>query len=275
LGRSDENGNISVSFNLGYFFNTCSGTAWFENICFTPADNYAGDENKWRFLAVLLTETSIDVVDAEEKRRIKLSHKMSAAEKSAIKKSLRGFEKDFNEDAEGLFSASVDIVESAVKCSDYTKTGAGYTITGPSAYAYLNEIGVDISSYDHVIMIACQPGLPVKYYGLGGLPIHGKIGFSFILHTDISNCIHYLNGKREGSWPSAIYVHEFLHSIESCSNSLGLPVPAVDGDRFGYPDEEEFRAWYKDFMHKRLTQNGETLGVDPRIWRLRPSAFPQ
>lgn len=275
LGRSDENGNISVSFNLGYFFNTCSGTAWFENVCFTPADNYAGDENKWRFLAVLLTETSIDVVDAEEKRRIKLSHKMSAAEKSAIKKSLRGFEKDFNEDAEGLFSASVDIVESAVKCSDYTKTGAGYTITGPSAYAYLNEIGVDISSYDHVIMIACQPGLPVKYYGLGGLRIHGKIGFSFILHTDISNCIHYLNGKREGSWPSAIYVHEFLHSIESCSNSLGLPVPAVDGDRFGYPDEEEFRAWYKDFMHKRLTQNGETLGVDPRIWRLRPSAFPQ
>ena len=275
LGRSDENGNIAVSFNLGYFFNTCSGTAWFENVRFTPAENYASDENTWRFLAVLLTETGIDTVDNEEKRLIKLSHKMSAAERSAIKKSLRGFERDFNADAEGLCRASVDILESAVKCTDYTKTGAGYTITGPSAYAYLCEIGVDVSQYDHVIMIACQPGLPVKYYGLGGLPIHGKIGFSFILHADIASSLQYLNGKREGAWPSAIYVHEFLHSIESCSNSLGLPVPAIDGERPGYEDKEEYRAWYRDFMHKNITSDGGKAGVDPRIWSLRPSAFPE
>ena len=138
---------------------------------------------------------------------------------------------------------------------------------------YLEDLGVDILSYDHVIMIAVQPGLPANYYGLGGLPIKDKVGYSFVLHLDVEKTLNYLNGLQENTWTSAIYIHEFLHSIESCSNSLGLNVPLIDGDRFDYPNVDEYRLWYKDFIHQNLLVNGKRLGVDPRVWKLRPSLF--
>ena len=50
-------------------------------------------------------------------------------------------------------------------------------------------------------------------------------------------------------------------------------MPLVDGDRFNYPDINEYRLWYKDFIHKNLFVNNKKLGVDPRVWKLRPSLF--
>jgi len=273
LGRSDDYGNLWVSFNLGYSFNTCSGNAWFENVCFTPADTITGNDSTWKILAVLLTESGIDTADEQTGERIRLSHKMSREELILIRKSLLAFEEDFNNDAEGLLSAKVEIFEPTVSCKSYTKFSLGYTISGPSARAYLESLGVDILSYDHVIFIACQPKLPASYFGLGGLPIKEQVGYSFILFADMESSLRYLRGELENSWIPAIYMHEFLHSIERCANSLRLPVPLVDGDRFGYSDVEEYRAWYRDFMHKRLLVNGDMLGVDPRVWKLRPSLF--
>ena len=274
LGRSDESGVLEVSFNLGYYFNTCSGTAWFENLRFISTERYFNGDNTWRFLAVILRDTGIDTLDPDTGERIRLSHKPSVAERDALKNSLRGFERDLTKDAEGLFRVKVDIVEPTAKCDSYTKNGFGYTLTAPSAREYLAENGIDISGYDHVIMIACLPELPANYFGLGGLCIDGKIGYSFVLHRDVQNCIEYLNGRRPGSrWPSALYVHEFFHSIEACSRALGLDIPEVDGAREGYSDREEYRDWYRDFIKKNIGKSGEKRGADPRLWRLRPSLF--
>jgi len=273
FGRTDENGKIFLSLNLGYTFNACSGCAWFENIRFERVDLTPAASNTWRFLAVVLTNTAIDVYDKDLNKHIQHSYKMSNEERLAIQNSLLGIERDLNADAQGLFQISVDTIECDNLCTDYTKTGLGYSISAPSASAYLKKNGIDISKYDHVIMIVSQPQLPANYFGLGGITIEGQIGFSFILHKDISASIEYLSGKRQGAWPSAIYVHEFLHSIEWYANSLRLPVPAVDGERFDYPNVDEFRLWYKDFIHKNLLVNGKRLGVDSRIWQLRPSRF--
>lgn len=102
VGRSDAKGILSVSMNLGYYSNTCTGTAWFENIRITPASEYNTGDNTWKFLAVILTETGIDVMDNDTNRRVKLSHEMSSKEKSAIKKSLNAFAEDFTNDADAL-----------------------------------------------------------------------------------------------------------------------------------------------------------------------------
>lgn len=274
LGSSDAQGKLQLSMNLGYFSNTCTGTAWFENIRVMPADEFSATDNTWEFLAVILTETGIDTMDKETNRRIKLSHKMSSAEVTAIKKSLEGFEKDFTQDADGLFRVSVDIVTSDVKCTDYHKDGNGYSIGTSEAYTYFKQNGIDISGYDHVIMITCLPSLPASYYGLGGTFIDGNVGFSFVLHTDVNRCIEYLNGKYDGLWPSAVYIHEFLHSIESYSSLLRLPVPVLhDAEKYGYTDTEEWRAWYIDYIHKNVVKNGEKQGVEPVVWKLRPSLF--
>jgi hypothetical protein len=273
LGRSDEWGNITVSFNLGYTFNTCSGCAWFENIRFIPVDEITKESSTWKFLAVLLTESGIDTFDSHTGTPLQLHHVMSNEERTLIRNSLHTFEKDMNLDAEGLFSIEVDILEAQKPYTDYAKNNFGYVVSRSSARRYLESLGVDILSYDHVILIACQPGLPVNYYGLGGLSILDQVGYSFILHADLQSSMPYLRGERENSWIPSIYVHEFLHSIERCANSLNLPVPLIDGDRFGYPDVEEYRSWYRDFMHKRLRANGNLLGVDPRIWKLKPSFF--
>lgn len=274
VGRSDAQGILSVSMNLGYYSNTCTGTAWFENIRVTPAAEYKTGDNTWKFLAVVLTETGIDVMDNDTNRRVKLSHEMSSKEISAIKKSLNAFAKDFTNDADGLFKVEVDIVESDVKCTNYTKDGNGYSISASAAYTYLEKNNIDIAGYDHVIMITCLPSLPASYYGLGGTFIDGKVGFSFVLHTDVNYCVEYLNGKYEGLWPSAVYIHEFLHCIESYSDALNLEIPVLhDGEKYGYTDKEEWREWYTDYIHKDVVKNGKKVGVDPQIWKLRPSLF--
>ena len=271
LGRSDSEGRLFVSCNLGYYFNTCSGSAWFENFRFTeiPKKN---EKTTWRFLAVILTESGIDTVD--EGKRLCLSHSMTEEEILLIRKSLRNFEKDFREDGEGLVDAEVDILELRSKCTAYSKSDMGYHISAPLACRFLEENGVYIEKYDHVFMIVFQPSLPASYFGLGGLPIKGRVGFSFILHTDVNSSLHYLSGKRENSWVSTIYMHEFLHSIESLSNALSLPVPAIDGERFGYADRDEYRLWYRDFIHNRIMRDGKRHGVDARLWQLRPTLFP-
>ena len=272
LGRSDEEGRLWVSFNLGYTFNTCSGCAWFENVRFQPILPTRNHKNTWRFLAVIVSESGIDT--EHEGSRLCLSHSMSEQERHLIRKSLYDFERDFCEDGEGLVDCKVDILELRKKCTAYTKADIGYLISGPDACRYLEENGVCIEKYDHVFMIVFQPSLPANYFGLGGLPIKGSVGFSLILHADANNSLHYLSGKRENTWIPTIYMHEFLHSIERCANALRLPVPMVDGDRFGYPEVDEYRLWYRDFIHNRLWKNGKNHGVDARIWQLRPSRFP-
>lgn len=273
LGRSDENGILTVSFNLGYYSNTCSGKAWFDSVRFTPADSITKGENRWRFLAVILTNTGLDTIDKDTGERISLSHKMSNSEICAIKKSLIDFEADLSKDAEGLFTISVDTIVSDTLCTDYTKNSWGYTITNADAASYLENIGVDVSLYDHVIVIAAQPSLPARYYGLGGMNIHQGIGYSFVLHTNVEHYVEYLNGRQDGGWPPAIYIHEFLHSVEALSNALGLNVPLLDSAYPGYTSENEWRAWYYDYMHKKINSMGKIEGIDPRVWRLRPSLF--
>lgn len=274
VGRSDAKGILSVSMNLGYYSDTCTGTAWFENIRVTPASKFKTSDNTWKFLAVILTDTGIDVMDNDTNRRVKLSHEMSLKEVSAIKKSLNAFAKDFTNDADGLFKVEVDIVESDVKCTSYTKGSYGYTVSASDAYTYLEKNNIDIAGYDHVIMITCLPSLPASYYGLGGTFIDGKVGFSFVLHTDVNYCVDYLNGEYEGLWPSAVYIHEFLHCIESYSDALNLEIPVLhDGEKYGYTDKEEWREWYTDYIHKDVVKNGKKVGVDPQIWKLRPSLF--
>lgn len=273
--RSDAQGILNVSMNLGYYSNTCTGTAWFENIQVTPASEYGEKNANWKFLAVILTDTGIDVTDQDTHQRIKLSHTLSSVEINAIRNSLTSFEKDFTKDADGLFQVSVDIVESDAKCTSYTKDGNGYSVSAASAYAYLKENNIDITGYDHVIMITCLPSLPANYYGLGGTFIEGMTGFSFIIHTDVQFCIDYLTGKYDNLWPSAVYIHEFLHSIESYSAKLGFEIPTLhDAEKYGYTDKEEWRAWYQDYIHKNVTANGEKIGVDPQVWRIRPSLLP-
>ena len=269
IGRSDAQGILNVSMNLGYFFNTCTGTAWFENIYVTPADEYKTEDNTWKFLAVILTDTGIDVMDNDTKRRVKLSHEMSSAEIFALKKSLNSLETDLMSDANGLFKVDVDIVEADAKCTSYTKDGNGYSISASSAYKYLQDNNIDITGYDHVIMVTCLPSLPASYFGLGGTFIDGKVGFSFVLHTNTNYATDYLNSNQ---WLPAVYVHEFLHSIESYSHSLNLEVPVLhDAEELGYTDKDDWREWYRDFINKNVNSNGKKIGVDPKVWKLPPS----
>ena len=273
LGRSDEYGNLTVSFNLGYYFNTCSGKVWFDGVHITPAENYVSGENVWRFLAVIITNTGIDTIDNDTNQRILLSHTMSQEEICAIKKSFIELEADFNKDAGNLFKIKVDTLVLDTPCTDYTKMWAGYSISDTSALLYLKSNGIDVTCYDHIILTTALPSLPATYFGLGGGNIYGRIGYSFVLHTNIENSLAHFNGEWENMWPPAIYVHEFLHSVEFLSNALGLNVPRIDEEHQGYTFDFEGREWYRDFIHKRININGSYHGVDPRMWRLRPSLF--
>lgn len=273
--RSNEDGTLEVSLNLGFTANCCSGTAWFDNITVTPATDFKAPDNTWRFLAVILSDTGINTKDADTGKRVKANHTMSEEELEVLKQSFADCEEQFNADAEGLFTVDYDVVVCDTKFTDYTKNDVdSYTMNNTTAYHFLKDNGIDIEGYDHVTVITCLPGLPVNYYGLGGSMIEGAVGYSFIIHTDSQYMIHYLRGEYEDTWPVAAYVHEFLHSIETYSSALGFEMPLIHNYQdYHYSEEEEHRAFYRDLIHNRIEYNGELVGVDPIVWALKPSLF--
>ena len=72
---------------------------------------------------------------------------------------------------------------------------------------------------------------------------------------------------------SGFFIHEFLHSIDSFSNALRLPVPLDDGERFGYPERDECRPFGIAIIHIRIVRDGKRYGVEARILEASSDAF--
>lgn len=274
VGCSDEEGILNVSMNLGYWSNACTGTAWFENIKVTPAEEFKADDPTWKFLFVVLTNTSLNTYDEDLKKQLNISHKMTDAEYKAICKSITDFEEDLTTKSNGILKAEAAVVKCDTKISDYEKSGNGYYITNSTAWKYVDENNINIDGYDHVFFIISFPKLPRQYFGLGGTFITGDIGFSLIMYGDgATDCTQYCYNITENNWPAGLYVHEFLHSIETYAKKFGYTIPSPDGSgQYGYGTEnlDGWRKFYMDIVNNKVKYNGTYTGVNPLVWNVPP-----
>ncbi len=270
LVRTDSEGYINVSLNLGYWENTCTGTAWFDNVRLTELSKYNTEDNTWKFLTVIAPSTSIDTYDKELGKNISLHYKMSDEEVRILKKDMETFEADMVNITGGLAKAEVDVVVCDKNLDKYTKPdGNGYYINANEAYEYCVENNISLDGYDHLFIIVNLPSLPVDYFGLGGMYTKNNIGYAFIRFYG-EDTINWTYDDPE-AWPPSVYVHEFLHYIESYSHDLGFEIGSIhDAEKFGYKDVHGWREFYSDFMTKNVVYNGKKLGVEPIVWNAAP-----
>ncbi len=277
IAKSDEKGILGVSLNLGYWYNACSGTIWYDNLKITEYSDFMVEDPTWNFLFVVLTNTSLNTYDDDLKKQLNISHQMTDAEYKAICKSVEDFENDLTNKSKGVLKANATIVKCNAEISDYEKSGNGYYITAGAALKYLNEQNINIDEYDHVVFVTSFPDLPRSYFGLGGTFIKGYRGFSLIMYGDGgTDCTRYCYDVSESNWPAGLYVHEFIHSIENYAKKFGFTVPSADGSgQYGYGTQntDGWRKFYMDIILNQVKYNGTYTGVDPSIWRIPPRLF--
>ena len=275
IGLSDAEGKLSFDLNLGGS-NTqmSSGTAWFRNISYTKASDDQNTDATWKFLAVILPNTSLDTKDDTVKGgELHLSHTMQQNHIKLIEDAVEKLEDDFTALSGGKINAQIDVMVSEAVMSAYEKGDVGYAIPAEAAYTYCKENGIDTTQYDHIYFISSLPNMPTDYFGLGGSYIDGYTGFSQIyFHSD-----EYLASILGGGqyWTSSVFIHEFLHSMENYSALFGYSAAVLhDGAKYGYQEHPgDWKEFYTDFLNQQIVYQGEKIGVDPQIWKIRPRDF--
>jgi len=269
LVTTGSSGVLKVSMNLGYFYNDCTGTAWFHGLTVREVADYAEECPTWNYLFVALGNTSLHTYDEELKKQLDLSGTMTEETYRALCKCVEDFETDLERIADGMFRVKADVIRCDAEMNDYTKGTSGYYIKNTSAYQYLNEQNIDIDDYDHVIFVADFPDLPRKYFGLGGTMINDKRGFSLIVYG--GNVSEYCYNITQKNWPAGVYVHEFLHTMDTYGRWFGSTGANPDGaETYGYPNVDHWRTFYADIIHDRVLYKDEYIGVDPFIWQIPP-----
>lgn len=273
LGFSDKEGKLLFDLNLGGSSSqTSSGTVWFDNVTYTKTTDCMDSDPTWKFLAVILPNTGLDT-GAEAKEKLHLSYTMADRHINLIKDAMVKLESDFTEISNGKIGAEVDVIVSEGIMDAYEKGDFGYSIPTEAAYAYCVENGIGISQYDHVYFISCLPDMPADYFGLGGSFISGYTGFSQIYFPSEE----YLSQVMGGGWywTSSAFIHEFLHSMETYSKALGYPVAVVhNGETYHYREKpNDWREFYTDFINQEIQYKGEKIGVDKRVFAIKPHDF--
>ncbi len=226
----------------------------------------------WNILFVVLTNTSLNVYDRDEQKQLDLSYQMTEEEFNAICKSAVDFENDLEDKSEYKLEAAVTVLRCDKVLSDYEKFGLGYYITSAAAKEYLEQQGVDVTNYDHVIFVTTFPDLPHSYFGLGGTFIEGYRGFSFIVYgSGVINPTEFCYNISKTNWPAGLYIHEFLHGIESYGRYKNMEVPSPDGaETYGYQNVDGWRNYYTDIINNRVPFEGGYIGVSPELWKMPP-----
>lgn len=268
LGFSDAEGNLPFDLNLGGSGSqTSSGTVWFDNVTYTRTTDRMEADPTWKFLAVILPNTQLDTAT------LHLSYTMEDRHISLIRNALAKLESDLTEISRGKIGAQIDVIVSNKVMDAYEKGDFGYKIAEEAAYTYCLEAGIDISQYDHVYFISCLPDMPANYFGLGGGFISGYTGFSQIYFPSDE----YLSQVMGGGWywTSSVFIHEFLHSMETYSDALGYPAAVLhDGEKYRYQEEpNDWREFYTDFINQEIQYQGEKIGIDKRVFTIKPHEF--
>ncbi len=135
-------------------------------------------------------------------------------------------------------------------------------------------------NYDHIFICVRlgdnehQNDIQVNdWIGLGGMDYLG-IGFSNIRLPNSSKSYAYRYDERVNTFPEEVFIHEFLHSLERDAEEYGYSRPKLhDYAKYGYKDERlvGLKKWYKDYMNGEIKTSNGYIGLDSKIYSLKPN----
>jgi len=270
VGRSDKDGYLYVNYSLGYWNNACTGTAWFENIRITKLDDYKSeDDHVWNFLFVIASELELNFYDEYRDRNVKLNSTIDEKRISLIKEQAEQFEKVLSKASQGRIIPNVHIVVTPLRPERADCLGdTDYWLSGGNVKPDLDALGYDITSYDHVVVVADTGDMPSgSYWGLGGTFIQNYTGYTFIRS--------FGTAEKDGAGMNyGVMWHEFMHSLETRANWWGYDFPALhDMEQYPYKDDPG-DDWNTDYTNGTIRNcKRDYAGLPPVMWELKPTGM--
>lgn len=276
LTYSGDKTELPVTFNYGFYQNTCTGKVYFSQIefeKFTPPDSA-----QWNMLFVILPNSEIQMKDSSGKESIGRDG-ISEQEIRDIQESIALFKADSYKDSGGRLNVNTETIIIDKPITRLIDTASGPTLGVADAYELIKD-AVSIDDYDHItffgnLNLEIKPEKP-PYYGLSFTdpPFPQNTGYA-VVNTQMSKF------SKDVAWRPALIMHEFLHAIEGQCRVLnqGLPheldkMENVINVNDRYSRTDEWRRYYIDLMNHNLTlQTGEKIGIPDSIWKITPKDF--
>lgn len=275
---SGDASEIKVSFNYGFFGNTCTGKLYFDDISFE--EHTFPSTSEWKMLFVILPNSEISLTDVNGNEYIGRDG-VSAQEIKDIQETVQLFKEDALEDSDGKLqiNAEIKIIDKPItKKRHIGDENLGPTLYTEDAYEIIKD-EVDIDEYDYITVFG-NLNLPnTAYYALSFfvvsfLPFYQGTGYT-IVNTQIGDF------SENTEWRPALLLHEFLHYMEDWCRMLNQELPSGIIDHaqdYGYEQNEgpykERRKFYIDVMNQNvLLENGEKVGIPDAVWKVTPKEF--
>ena len=229
-----------------------------------PYDIILGKE--WKFLNVIFKS-----VDTTSPKNV---HTTISAKGVKFLETLGSeFERVFKEISVGKVRPKVDtiILEEPITSLSFGEVdgeGMEYQICYDDVKDILRD-KVDIFKYNHLSVFTSLEPIDTDYFGLGGMIIENKVGYSFINCREESY-YEWVFDPKQSKYRTAVMIHEFLHGIESWSRYLGYSGfhALHDAEDLGYTNDKEWLAWYTDYVNDITHDNWTLSGINPEVWKI-------
>lgn len=103
---------------------------------------------------------------------------------------------------------------------------------------------------------------------------YNKLGYSNIrLPITYEKGRHmFIYDRNKNTFPEEVFIHEYLHSLESISEDYGYRYPSIhDYESFGYQNHSIFKLknWYTDFLNQDITNKNieEFYGLHKDVYK--------
>ena len=275
LFNSKNRTEVNIGFRLGAYSDNCKGTAWFSDLKLEIGSKSV--DTHWKMACFIVENLDVNIQVAGSKKHI--VETLSNANVQDIKENIARAKNSMEVLSGRQMTMEYDIIEIKEPITDVTyEVENGYYLS-PANMAKVMEPYIVNNDYDYIYVIARFGNImhndrinEVDWVGLGGMD-YLDIGFSNIRMPNDDNSYIYRYDSRINTFPEEVYIHEFLHTMERISEENGLEFPYLhDNEKYGYQNQkvDGLRTWYGDFMTKKIKSNGTYIGLDPKVYSIKP-----
>ena len=270
--NSKNRTTVNIGFRLGGYDDTCTGTAWFDNIKLEKG--ITDTSNEWNFVCFVFKNVDVSLDN------LYYNISMNSEEIQQIKSNMLRFKRTLEEFSGGKMQVDYDVIEIDEPITSLSYDDENEYYVNPENVNKIIDSYLNQEEYDH-IFVAMKLGdlsknleIPVNdWIGLGGIE-YRNVGFSNIRVPSDEDSYMYRYASGVNEFPEEVYIHEFLHTLEKNAKDYGFERPALhDYEKFGYTNKRVvgLKQWYLDYMNHSIEDSaGNTYGLDSQIYTKKP-----
>lgn len=272
LFNSKDRTEVEIGFRLGSYADNCKGTAWFSDLKLETGAS--SQDTKWKMACFIFKNLDISIEDG-----IKVQENMTERDIQDVKNNMIRLKDSFKYLSNYQMTMDYDIIEITEPITSISYDEENGYYVSPSDVTTMIKDYVSEGEYDYIYSavkfgeIMNEKSKDDKHWlGLGGMD-YQDIGFSNIRLPNDEKSYIYKYSINVNLFPEEAFLHEFLHTLERISKENGFDYPVLhDYEKYGYDVESKIglRTWYMDYMMKNIDYNGTKIGIDSRVYSIKP-----